>query len=42
MNFDRCEFLDDSNGGPNITALFDKNGKCTWTYYVDPYPAIMQ
>ena len=38
----KAVFLDDSNGGPNITALFDKNGKCTWKYYVDPYPAIMQ
>ena len=38
----KAVFLDDSNGGPNITALFDKNRKCTWTYYVDPYPAIMQ
>ena len=29
-------FTNDNNVGPNITSLFNQNGKCSWRYYIDP------
>ena len=33
----RALFYNDIGGGPNITALFDKSGTCTWEYYTAGY-----